>query len=286
MGYMHIENLYKMQDILLFKECYALEKIHGTSAHITYKIQDGKPMISFHSGGVSHVNFTALFDKSDLMEKMKGIDEVQIYGETYGGKCQGMSGTYGKALKFIVFDVCISECWLAVPQAEEFATNLGLEFVAYEKISTDLDEIDKQRDRDSVQAVRNGMGEGHKREGVVLRPLIELRKNNENRVISKHKGDDFKETKTKREVDPEKMKVLAEANAIADEWVTPMRLAHVLDKIENPCMEKMREIIAAMCEDVQREAEGEIVWDNAVARAVGRATALATKEYFQNKLRE
>lgn len=29
MGYIHIENLYKNRAILLFKECYALEKIHG-----------------------------------------------------------------------------------------------------------------------------------------------------------------------------------------------------------------------------------------------------------------
>ena len=29
MGYAHIENLYKCQDILMFRECYATEKIHG-----------------------------------------------------------------------------------------------------------------------------------------------------------------------------------------------------------------------------------------------------------------
>lgn len=29
MGYLKINNLYKEQTILLFKECYALEKIHG-----------------------------------------------------------------------------------------------------------------------------------------------------------------------------------------------------------------------------------------------------------------
>ena len=278
MGYMHIDNLYKNTDILMFKECYALEKIHGTSAHIIYKVQDGKPMISFFSGGTKHANFVAMFDKEVLIKKMQGIEHVTIYGEAYGGKEQGMSGTYGKQLKFVVFDVNIDGYWLAVPQAEAFVKDLGLEFVAYEKISTDLAEIDKERDRDSVQAVRNGMGEGHKREGVVLRPLIELRKNNDDRIISKHKGDDFKETKTKRKVDPEQLKILEDANAIAEEWVTPMRLTHVLDKIENPCMEKMRDIISVMCEDIQREAEGEIVWNKAVATAVGRATALGVKD--------
>lgn len=28
MGYLHIDNLYKAQEILLFRTCYALEKIH------------------------------------------------------------------------------------------------------------------------------------------------------------------------------------------------------------------------------------------------------------------
>lgn len=37
MGYQHIPNLYKEQAILAQSECYALEKIHGTSAHIKFK---------------------------------------------------------------------------------------------------------------------------------------------------------------------------------------------------------------------------------------------------------
>ena len=36
MGYMRIDNLYKNQAVLSFKEVYALEKVHGTSAHIHY----------------------------------------------------------------------------------------------------------------------------------------------------------------------------------------------------------------------------------------------------------
>jgi len=63
-----------------------------------------------------------------------------------------------------------------------------------------------------------------------------------------------------------------------------MRLNHILDKIDEPCMEKMREIITAMIADVKREGKGEIVWTKEVARAIGKATALSTKEYFKNKL--
>ena len=47
MGYLHIDNLYKAQDILNFKTCYALEKIHGTSAHL--KWDNGE--LTFFSGG-------------------------------------------------------------------------------------------------------------------------------------------------------------------------------------------------------------------------------------------
>ncbi len=280
MGYMHIENLYKNQEIMLFKECYAMEKIHGTSAHVAHK--DGA--LRFFAGGATHSLFVELFNQDFLLEKCRGINVI-VYGEAYGGKLQGMSATYGPNMKFIAFDVQIEGMWLSVPQAEEFCREAGLEFVHYVRISTNLNDIDAQRDAHSVQAVRNGMGDGHIREGVVLRPLIELTKNNGERVISKHKRDEFKETKTQREVDPEKLKVLEDAQAIADEWVTPMRIQHVLDKIENPCMEKMRQIMDAMFEDVEREGKDEIVWSAEVKKAVGKATAVGVKAYFQDQLR-
>ena len=39
MSYLHIQNLYKDPRILMLREVYALEKIHGTSAHIQSIIQ-------------------------------------------------------------------------------------------------------------------------------------------------------------------------------------------------------------------------------------------------------
>ena len=242
--------------------------------------------------------FTKLFNadtlKAKLLELGLGVGRsVTIYGEAYGGKEQGMSDTYGKVLKFIVFDVHMDDkCWLDVPKAEGFATSLGLEFVNYRKISTDMASIDAERDYPSVQAIRNGIStcvnlfgpveNPKKREGVVLRPLIELTKNNGSRIICKHKGDDFKETKTARQVvDPAKMQMLADADKVADEYVTNMRLLHVLDKLPGHCMEKMRDIIAAMQEDVQREAAGEIIWSEAVAKAIGKKTAMDYKQYLK-----
>lgn len=280
MGFMHIDNLYKNQEILMFKECYALEKIHGSSAHISWNGD-----IKFFAGGTSHSEFIKIFDAEKLLEKFYGMEKITVFGEAYGGKCQGMGKTYGEKLKFVVFDVCINDLWLSVPQADDFAKDLGLEFVEYERIMTSLEEIDRCRDKCSAQAMRNGCGKKD-REGVVLRPIMELRKNNGERIICKHKRDTYRETKTERKVSPEKLKVLNDAKEIAEEWVTTHRIQHVLSKISDVRMENMKNIICAMCEDIKREGEGEIVWSKQVEKAIGKATAIGVKQYFKNKLKE
>lgn len=285
MAYLHIDNLYKNQEILELKECYAMEKIHGTSANISYN----NKTLHLFPGGEKYEKFVTLFDQKELKKRVEqlGVEKITVYGEAYGGKCQGMKDIYGDNLKFVAFEVKIGKNWLSVPQAEEIVKSLGLEFVHYIKIPTTLDAINKEMLADSVQAVRNGMGEGKKREGIVLRPLTEVTKNNGDRIIAKHKNPNFRETKTKREItDPDKLKILKDAQAVAEEWVTIMRLNHVLDKIENPSMEKMKEIIGRMIEDIKREGKGEIVWSKPVGKAIGRRTAKITKEYFQNKLKE
>jgi len=273
MGYLSIQNLYKNIEILLFRECFCSEKIHGSSSHLSFK--EGK--INYFAGGEKHERFVKLFDEDNLLsvylDNYSDMDLI-LFGEVYGGSQQGMSATYGKELKFIVFDVKMGDYWLDMPNAEQVAKKLGLEFVSYKKIPTTLKAIDRERDRPSVQAKRNGIKEDKMREGVVLRPLIELKKNNGKRIIVKHKRDEFMETKTKREVDPAKLKVLEEANEIANEWVVPMRLDHILDKLGNPTeIEKVRDVIKAMIEDVFREAKGEIVESRPVEQAISKKTA-------------
>lgn len=292
MGYLHIPNLYKEQTILQLDEVYALEKVHGTSAHIRFK--DGQ--ITFFSGEQPAV-FKALFDEEFLTTALAsfGVDEIIVNGEFYAGKCQGMSKTYGKDPKFVVFDVRFNGSWLTVPRAEQVAAMLKLEFVHYVKISTKLEDIDRERDADSVQAIRNGMGEGHKREGVVLRPCEELYDERGSRLIAKHKRSEFIETKTPREVNPDKQLILKEANAIAEEWVTPMRLQHVLQVVrvmrhmidQQPLdMTDTGRVISAMIEDIKREAKGEIVESQEAIKAIGKRTARLYKQTFIDALKE
>ena len=123
------------------------------------------------------------------------------------------------------------------------------------------------------------------REGIVLRPLIELKKNNGERIISKHKRDEFRETETVRKVSPDRVQVIADAKKIAQEWVTEMRLTHVLSKLPHATgMEHTRDVIFAMLEDVEREAAGEIIFSTDAKKSVGTRTATLYKQRFKDSL--
>jgi len=278
---MKIPNLYKDQTILMFKKCFAMEKIHGTSTHITYTPDANT--LTFFSGGVKYEDFVNLFDVEALTRTFAQANfptTTTIYGEAYGGKCQGMAHIYGKDLRFVAFEAQIGNLFLAVPQAENVATRLGLDFVDYKLINTDMNEIDAERDRPSAQAIKNGMPNDCPREGIVLRPQKEFRDNSGRRIIAKHKSVDFSETATPRKVtDPSKLKRLAEANEIADEWVTEMRMSHILGKLspEKITIQNTGLVVQMMLEDILVEAEGEIEDSSAARKAICRRAALMYK---------
>lgn len=291
MGYLHIDNLYKSQQILAFRTCYALEKIHGTSAHVSWREAD----LHFHSGGESYGRFVDVFDaaslRARLQERFTTDDKVFVYGEAYGGKQQGMSKTYGSSLKFVAFDVKVNEAWLAVPQAAELVSHLGLEFVDYSEVSTDVTVLDAERDKPSTQAVRNGISEPQIREGVVLRPPFEVILNNGQRVMAKHKRAEFAERgRPNVDLDPTKREMAEGADAIALEWVTPMRLGHVIDAMlsarasKDVDMKDIPLVISGMIEDVTREAAGEINDNQAARKAIGRRAAVLFKQRIQSTL--
>jgi len=282
MGYLHIDNLYKNQDVLLFRAVYAMEKIHGTSAHISWDEANGG--LKFFSGGAKGADFEALFNQDQLIKGILALQlpKIIIFGEAYGGKLQGMKETYGDKLRFVAFDVKIGDCWLSVPKAEAIAISLGLDFVYYRMVDATIDALNAERGLPSVQAVKNGIEKPMPREGIVIRPIIELRKNNDGRIIAKHKADQFSETHTVREVSQEKMKILEEARAIAEEWVTPMRLNHVLDKLPKPLdISQTGLVVKAMIEDIEREASGEIVPSQNAKKEIGKATALLFKSHLK-----
>ena len=291
MGYMHIDNLYKnTAEMLMFKQVFALEKIHGTSAHI--KFENGA--ITYFSGGSKYNTFVELFDNEELYAAFMelGHDPITVYGEACGGKIQKMRHLYGDSIRFPVFDVKVGETWLNVPNAADVASKLGLEFVPYEQIDTSLDKLDELRDAPSAIAVRWGC-EGGLREGIVIRPLMEIINNKGNRVMAKHKTAAFSEH-TPKEIDPDKAVLRTAAEEIAFKWVNDMRLAHVLDALESDHMvatheerqwdiKDTRQVIHAMIEDLRREGRAEFEMDKLVSKCVGSRTAQMFQAWLSNR---
>jgi hypothetical protein len=296
MGYLHIKNVTKDHPIFLFRDCYALEKLHGTSTHLSFNPEqpEGQQLCVF-SGGIKYNSFVECLDLDAILAKFKeNGTKATVFGEGYGGSCQKMSDTYGPKIKFCAFDVRIDyngiKRWLEVPRAELFVKNLGLEFVHYKLIPATIEALDSERDSDSEQAIRNGMGVGKKREGIVCRPLLEFSYDGseDSRIICKHKRAEFRETKSERTLQSEeKQRVLTEVTAIVDEYVVPMRLEHVLQKLGDPdslTVERTKDVINAMCEDVLREAADEIVESKPLLKGIGNRTAKLYKEWLNKKL--
>jgi hypothetical protein len=269
---------------------YVLEKIHGTSAHVGFNAQTGA--LYFFAGELKD-QFPGLFDHESLKTKFHelfgGQYSVVVYGELYGGKVQGQSRRYGPHAKFVAFDVKLTRAeeldgknswWMDVPKAASVAGRLGLEFVDYELVNCSLDELNRWRDMPSVQAKRNGVEGDMAREGVVIRPTEELFDSQGHRLIAKHKIQEFMETATPR--DPAKAQKMFEARQVAKEFVTEVRLQHVLQKIEGPhTVQMIPTVIAAMIEDVEREGCGEFTMTADVRKQIGNEAVVLYKKLLK-----
>ena len=288
--------------------------VHNTSAHIQYHpeklVSDGNggeilesPMLTFSPGGCKYDHFMLNFPQArqdEILLKIssdwKRFADITIYGEAYGGKLQKMGDTYGPDLKFIAFEVLIGESWLTVDRAAFFCSELGIEFVHYERGPATIEWLDSQRDADSVQAIRNGMGPGKKREGIVVHPLMELvYPQGEGRIIAKHKRDDFAEFAHQPKVQDEgKAKRIFAAEQIVDQWVVPMRLDHVVDALavskgvasDDLDIKNTKEVIAGMVADLQKEGSDEIIFTPELLKVIGNKTVALWKQYLNNKIKE
>ena len=89
------------------------------------------------------------------------------------------------------------------------------------------------------------------------------------------------ETKTPRQVSTEGLKVLEDAKEIANEWVTEMRLTHILDKLPGADRKSTAVVLQNMVDDIYREGVGEIVESKEVSKAI---KAKATELFF-NRLK-
>ena len=110
-----------------------------------------------------------------------------LYGEGYGAKIQKGGGNYRQDQDFVLFDVRVADWWLERSNVEDIAGKLGLDVVPIIGNGT-------LGDMASMAAIgfKSTWGDFWA-EGIVGRPVCELKTRNGDRIITKIKHKDFQE---------------------------------------------------------------------------------------------
>lgn len=277
----HIENLYKDQTILkLFKECYVSEKIEGATVSLKWEYLTKKFTIEPGPASEEVVRHCIPENIEELFAKEFPDQDVVILGELYGDKhyLPKKSAKYKIEIGFVAFKAILNGYWVSMDDSAKIADILSIPFVDYGIYPTDIEVLNTLRDKKSVLGMK-WAGIEVPREGIVIEPLIPMRIF-DNYVIAKHKAKEERETATVREVSSDKLQVLADAQAIADEWVTENRLEHVMSKITLPREKQYFPVFAkAMVADIYREGTGEIVQSKEATSAIMKKTAELLRKF-------
>jgi len=127
----------------------------------------------------------ALIFVSDKLAEVFPDTDVCFYGEGYGVKIQNGGSYIPDGNDFILFDIKIGDWWLQRKDILGIAEKLGLDVVP---------DIGTGTLADLVNLVRTGFNSKIGTciaEGIVARPLVELKARNGERIITKLKYRDF-----------------------------------------------------------------------------------------------
>lgn len=125
-------------------------------------------------------------EAEELFEQTYGEKDVILFGEGYGAKIQGVGGQYRPDVSFILFDVLIGDNYQSREWVEATAKMFGIDVVPVVLEGTLEDGINFV-----LQHPKSTIGSAMM-EGVVARPMVEMRDRVGNRVIVKIKWKDFK----------------------------------------------------------------------------------------------
>jgi hypothetical protein len=115
--------------------------------------------------------------------------DVCLYGEGYGAKIQSGGKYSQKRQMFVLFDVKIGEWWLNRIDVEDIAKKLGLDIVPV------IGQGRLIRMAEMTQEGFRSQWGDFQAEGIVARPLTELKSRNGERIITKIKCKDFRSAK-------------------------------------------------------------------------------------------
>lgn len=125
-------------------------------------------------------------EAEELFEQAFGEKDVILFGEGYGAKIQDVGSHYRPDVSFVLFDVLIGDNYQTREWVEATAKMFGIDVVPIVLEGTLEDGI-----RFVMQHPQSTIGTAPM-EGVVARPMVEMRDRVGDRIITKIKWKDFK----------------------------------------------------------------------------------------------
>lgn len=166
------------------------EKVDGTNTRVVFNNDQitfgGKTDNAQIPAALANRLNERFLPQIDLFRTMFPDGDVCLYGEGYGAKIQKGGGNYRPDQDFVLFDIKIGEWWLLRSDVEDIARKLSLDIVPIIGSGT-LFEM--------VEVVKEGFNSqwgDFLAEGIVARPLIELKTRRGDRLIAKVKCKDFR----------------------------------------------------------------------------------------------
>lgn len=127
---------------------------------------------------------------AQIFEEAFGEKEVILFGEGYGSKIQKGGGNYiSNGVDFILFDVLVGENYQEREWVEKTATMFGIKVVPIVGEGTLWEAVAFVKNHPMSTIAEKE----HEMEGIVCRPVIELKDRRGNRIIVKIKWEDIKE---------------------------------------------------------------------------------------------
>lgn len=164
------------------------EKVDGTNIRVMWDSKDHHITFGGRTEAVQ-IPATLLNVLNDMFEPglMASVFDCDacLYGEGYGPKIQKVGRLYREDQSFVLFDVRIGEWWLERSAVEEIAEKLNINVVPIVGIGTLQEAIEMTR-----EGVKSVWGD-FMSEGMVMRPRVELKSRNGQRIITKIKHKDF-----------------------------------------------------------------------------------------------
>lgn len=187
------ENIFRNETVEFLKDVdwEFTEKIDGTNIRIVW---DGHKVSYYGRTDKAQIpsqlmnRLIELFGgetNEEMFEQKFGEMPVMLIGEGYGAKIQKVGNEYREDNDFILFDVCIDNNYLSRESVKDIANYFNIDSVPVVMIGKLQDGIDYVKSKPKSKI---GTADA---EGLVARPLLELKDKQGKRIIVKIKVRDF-----------------------------------------------------------------------------------------------